>query len=55
MEAHANKLEVLHSLESLAELEVNLGKIPQAVAEVAIWSCIGWIEETNEEKGILYE
>lgn len=50
-DSHTHRVRVLHELEQVAWLRVERGEITADEAEEAIWDCIHWCEQTNEEKG----
>lgn len=49
---YTRRLKIVHEIEDFANEEVERGRIPYEVAELAIWNAIWWLESTNEEKGI---
>ena len=50
-DSYTRRLRVLHELEDCAWAMVEQGDLSATEAEEAIWSCIDWLENTNEEKG----
>lgn len=50
-DSYTRRLYFVHELEGLGNEEVERGRIPYHVAEMAVWAAIRWLEVTNEEKG----